>query len=154
MMAASAEGMMWFWIVVILVIIGRGKILPSEKPILIDRKGHYKMALAPGLNLVQPFIEAVAKQISLQEGTNQNCSEILFRVRDKNIASRKKPYYLLEVSLQNGYLFFEARQGPEEPIHLDKTSFEPDNKRTIMEEVETAVHSAAKLWAIDLCRVK
>jgi hypothetical protein len=154
MMAASAEGMMWFWIVVVLIIIGRGKILPSEKPIIIDRKGQYKMELAPGLNLVQPFIEAIAKQLFLHEDTKQNNLEILFRVRDKNIASRKRPFYLLGISLQNGYLFFEARHDPEEQIHPNTTSFESGNKWTVMKDVESAIHTTAKLWAIDLYRVK
>src|ERR1017187_8007828 len=113
MMAASAEGMMWFWIIVVLVIIGRGKILPSEKAIIIDRKGKYKMELAPGLNLAQPFIEAIADHAPLREDTAQNGFILSFEVRDKNIASRKQPFYLLLVSLQNGYLSFEARPAPQ-----------------------------------------
>ena len=37
--AASAEAMIWVLIIVTLVLIGRGKILPSEKPIIIERTG-------------------------------------------------------------------------------------------------------------------
>lgn len=152
MMAASAEGMMWFWIVVILIIIGRGKILPSEKTIIIDRKGQYKMELAPGLNLAQPFIEAIVKQISLREVASQDGVLLSFEVRDKNINSRKQPFYLLQVSLQNGYLSFDARPAPQTPFFSDTTSFEYDNQK-IMEDVENAIHAAAKLWGISLNKI-
>lgn len=117
-------------------------------------QGQYKMELAPGLNLVQHFIEAIAKQISQYEDIKLNGSEILFRIRDKNVISRKKPYYLLGVSLQNGYLFFEARQAPQESIHLNTMPIESDSKLTVMEDMEIAIHTVAKLWSIDFYRVK
>ena len=153
MMAASAEGMMWFWIIVVLVIIGRGKILPSEKAIVIDRQGQYKMNLAPGLNLAQPFIEAIANQVPLREDTNQNGLLLCFEVRDKNIASRKQPFYLLKVSLQNGYLSFDARPAPHEPLLPDTASFTYDSK-AMMDDAENAIHAVAKSWGIGLHRIK
>ena len=81
LMAASAEAMIFFWIVVVLIIIGRGKLLPSEKHIVIERNGQYSMDLAPGLNLAQPFIEALASKISLRNEINKSHSELLFQVR-------------------------------------------------------------------------
>lgn len=152
MMAASAEVMIWVLIIVILIVIGRGKILPSEKPLIIERKGQYKMDLAPGLNLAQPFIEAIAKQVPLREDSSHNEQILCFEVRDKNIASRKQPFYLLKVSLQNGYLSFDARPAPPEPVFSDTTSF-ASNGRTMMDDVEDAIHAVAKLWGIGLHRI-
>ncbi len=152
MMAASAEGMMWFWLIVILLIIGRGKILPSEKAIIIDRKGQYKMGLAPGLNLAQPFIEAIAKQLTLHADVCRSGLMRSFKVRDKNIASRKRPFYLLQISLQNGYLSFDARHAPQDTVLSNTTLFEYHDQ-TMTDDVENAIHAVAKLWSIDLHRI-
>lgn len=146
--AASAEAMIWVLIIVTLVLIGRGKMLPSEKPIIIERTGQYKMTLAPGLNLAQPFIEAIACQVSLREDRSRNGLLLCFEVRDKNIASRKQPFYLLEVALQNGYLCFDAGTVQKE-LMLDNTT----SCGTLMEDVENASHAVAKLWGIGLQRV-
>jgi hypothetical protein len=145
-MAASAEGMIFLWIIVILVIIGRGKILPSEKTITIDRNGRYKMELAPGLNLAQPFIEAIAEQISLREDINEN-GMLSFKVQDKNIASRKQPFYLLQVSMQNRYLSFNARPVLYDAM-LPSTTPLIYNDKTM--SVENAIHAVAKSWGIGL----
>jgi hypothetical protein len=152
MMAASAEGMMWFWLIVILLIIGRGKILPSEKSVIIERTGQYKMHLAPGLNLAQPLVEAIANKVPLREVASQNDLLFRFEVRDKNVASRKHPFYLLEVSSLNGHLSFEARPAPQEPV-LPNTQPHEYSGQTIMDEVENAIHSVAKLLGIALNRV-
>lgn len=150
MIAASAEAMFWILIIVILAVIGRGKILPSEKPLIIERKGQYKMHLAPGLNLAQPFIEAIANQVPLREYTNLNRLILCFEVRDKNITSRKQPFYLLNVSLQNGYLSFNASHVPQEPDLSDTTA---NNIRTMVDDVENSIHAAAKLCGIGLHRI-
>lgn len=150
--AASAEAMIWILLIVILIIIGKGKILPSEKPVIIERKGQYKMHLAPGLNLAQPFIEAIANKAPLREITNQNGLIFRFTVRDKNIATRKQPFYLLEVSLLNGCLCFDARPAQQEPAPLNTRSFAYDGQ-TMMADVENAIHAVAKLWGIGLHRI-
>jgi len=154
LMAASAEAMMWFGIILVLVIIGRGKILPSEKPIFIDRTGQYKIKLAPGLNLVQPFIEFLARQIVLHEGTVRNGPEFIFKVRDKNIASRKMSFYLLGISVQNGYLYFEAGPAPAEPVPSRTPPPESVSQLDVFNNVESAIHRAAKLWSVELHRIK
>lgn len=150
--AASAEVMFWILIIVILVVIGRGKILPSEKPLIIERKGQFKIYLAPGLNLAQPFIEAIANQVPLRADTDQNELILCFEVQDKNIASRKQPFYLLKVSLQNGYLSFDASPAPQGPNRPSTTSF-VYNGLTMMDDVENAIHGVAKLWGIGLHRI-
>lgn len=150
--AASAEVMFGILIIVILVVIGKGKILPSEKSLIIERKGQFKMYLAPGLNLAQPFIEAIANQVPLRADTDQNGLILCFEVRDKNIASHKKPFYLLKVSLQNGYLSFDARHSSQEPILPNTTSSEY-SCQTMMDDVENAIHAVAELWEIGLHKI-
>lgn len=146
--AASAEAMIWVLIIVILVLIGRGKMLPSEKPIIIERTGQYKMTLAPGLNLAQPFIEAIVSQVPLREDRGQNALLLRFEVRDKNIASRKQPFYLLEIAMQNGYLCFDAGTVQKE-LMFDNAAL----CGALMDDVENASHTVAKLWGIGLQRV-
>lgn len=152
MMAASAELMIWVLIIAALVIIGRGKILPSEKPLIIEREGQYKMSLAAGLNLAQPFIEAIAKQDFLCAAAHHNELMLYFEVRDKNIASRKQPFYLLEVSLQNGCLPFDAKSAPQGATSPNPASF-GHGEHTMMEEIENAIHGVAKQWGIGLHRI-
>lgn len=142
--AASAEAMIWVLIIVILIVIGRGKILPSEKPLIIERTGQYRMNLAAGLNLAQPFIESIASGLVLPD---KHHDEMLrFEVRDKNVASRKQPFYLLEVRLQDGYLNFDASHA--QPAHAP--SAKGGNQAS---EIETSIQAAAKLQGISLCRV-
>lgn len=150
--AASAEAMIWVLMIVTLIVIGRGKMLPSEKALVIERNGQYKMDLAPGLNLAQPFIEAIAKQVTLRKDANHNGLILCFEVRDKNLSSRKQPFYLLKVSLQNGYISFDARLAPQESILPNTMSFAYDS-RTMMDDVENTILAVAKLWGIGLQRI-
>jgi len=152
MMAASAEGMIWFWLIVILLIIGRGKILPSERPVVIERTGQYKIDLAPGLNLAQPFIEALAKQIKSNEKNNSNCAEFRFKVRDKNFATGKHPFYLLGVSRKNGLLFFEARHSSPDPAISKLKLFKPDIVDGATVDIDSTIYALAKMWGIELQR--
>jgi hypothetical protein len=153
LMAASAEGMIFLWIIVILVIIGRGKLLPSEKHIVIERNGKYKMDLAPGLNLAQAFIEALAKQISLHEESTRNDAELNFRVRDKNISSTKQPFYLLGISMKNGFLCFEAIAAPLNSKPSEAVPFKLGNHEATANHLESEIYAVAKLWVIDLERI-
>ncbi len=139
-MAASAEGMLFFLMIVILAIIGRGKILPSEQAIIIDRTGRYKMELAPGLNLAQAFIEAIAEQVTSREDIKQNEFMLNFKVQDKNISSRKRPFYLLQVSVQNGNLSFYAKPALQDIIHPNTSSFESDEWTMPDDIAKTALH--------------
>jgi hypothetical protein len=147
--AASGEAVIGIFILITVVVIGRGKILSSEKPVTIERKGQYRMNLAPGLNLAQPFIEAIANQFVVRADKNQNGSILRFEVRDQNIASSKQPFYVLEISSQNGYLCFEARPTHQESIHSNTTY----NSQTIFNDIENSINAVAKLWGIGLHRI-
>lgn len=150
--AASAEAMIWVLMIVTLIVIGRGKMLPSEQSLVIERNGQYRMDLAPGLNLAQPFIEAIASQVTLREDTNHNGLILCFEVRDKNLSSRKQPFYVLKVSSQNGYLSFDAKLTSQESILHNTTSSAYDG-RTMMHDIENAIHAVAKLWGIGVQRI-
>lgn len=148
-MAASAEVMFWVLIILALVVIGRGKILPSEKRLVIERQGKYKMDLAPGLNLAQPFLEAIASQITVRENTSRDDLLLCFEVRDKNIASRKNPFYLLNVSLQNGCLSFNASPAKLPALPVSSVP----NAHGMAEDVENTIHTIAKSWGIGLQKI-
>ncbi len=151
-MAASAEAMIWVLIVVVLVVIGRGAMAPSEKPIFIERNGKFRMHLAPGLNLAQPFIEAIADKVGALTEAKPNGLAFRFKVQDANIATRKLPFYLLEVSMQDGFLCFEARPAPQEAV-ADPVSPLTEAGHTAPHDFENAVHAVAKSWGVGVCRV-
>lgn len=150
---ASGEAVLGVLILVILFVIGRGKILRSEKVIMLERMGQYTVVLAPGLNLAQPFIEAVARQVSLCGDNNLDGLQLCFEVRDKHIATKKQPTYLLVVSQHNGALHFEAKYvSLEHTLHVnDETVL--SNNRTLLEDVEDSVCAVAKSWGVNM-RIK
>jgi hypothetical protein len=145
---ASSEAMLWILMITILIVIGKGKLLPSEKTLVIERKGQYRMVLAPGLNLAQPFIEAIAKQVSLREA----CAEgalLCFEVRDKNVATRKQPSYLLEIRVHGGELNFETR-----PAERASHSAGSSGSQGVAGEIEKIVHAIGAAWGIGVQKVE
>jgi hypothetical protein len=145
---ASSEAMIWILLIVILIIIGKGKLLPSERMLVIERKGQYRMVLAPGLNLAQPFIEAIARQVSPSETGHEGLS-LYFEVRDKQVATRKQPSYLLEICIRDGVLHFETRP-VDRPLHQT----DPDTGQSLAGEVEKIVRTIGVSWGIGLQRVE
>ncbi|ADE10298.1 hypothetical protein Slit_0056 [Sideroxydans lithotrophicus ES-1] len=144
---ASTEAMIWILLIAILIIFGKGKLLPSEKMLVIERKGQYRMVLAPGLNLAQPFIEAIAKQVSPHEAGHDDLS-LCFEVRDKHVATRKQPSYLLEIGMRDGVLHFETRP-VDQPLHPS----DPGNGQTLAGEIEKTVHAIGISWGISVQKV-
>ncbi|WP_283745857.1 hypothetical protein [Sideroxydans sp. CL21] len=144
---ASAEAIFWVLLITVLVIFGKGKLLPSEKRLVIERKGQYRMVLAPGLNLAQPFIEAIARQVSLGEACEDGAL-LCFEVRDKHVATRKRPSYLLQINQYDGLLHFEARP-VEQPVRTAGSSGAHD----MAGQVEKAVHAIGSAWGIGLQKI-
>lgn len=97
-----------------------GKTPPLKNPLVIERVGHYRMTLAPQLNLAQPFIEAIAEQLRTSIDAKVNNSTHLFEVRDKRVTSHGYDYYLLSVTGRAGLLYFQAI--PPLTEHQDKHS--------------------------------
>jgi hypothetical protein len=146
---ASAEAMLWILLISALILIGRGKLLPSEKTHIIERKGQYRMLLAPGLNLAQSFIESIARQITLHDAAKQDGSLLCFEVRDKSIATRKHPAYFLDISIRDGMLHFETRASAPEAGCADDANKSP----AVLEEVEQVVRAAAQIRGIGLQKI-
>lgn len=144
---ASGEAMIWILLITVLIIFGKGKLLPSERTLVIERKGQYRMVLAPGLNLAQPFIEAIAKQVSLNEA-NHDDMLLRFEVKDKHVATRKRPFYLLEICVREGVLHFETKL-----VEQVSRTVDSGVGKNMAGEIEKAVHSIGAAWGIGLQRV-
>ncbi len=152
---SAGEAVIATLILLVLVLIGRGKIFPSERVLVIERKGQYSMILAPGLNLAQPFIEAIAKKIHWREDAYQDCVLCWYEVRDKHVATNKRPCYFLAISLQNNALHFEANFVSQEatlPAPSDMVKL--GSIDVIIEDVENGVCSIAKSWSIGVQRIQ
>lgn len=85
-----------------------GKTPPLENPLVIERPGQYHMTLAAKLNLAQPFIEALVKQIGPAGDVALSSETKFFEVRDKQVKSHGFNFYLLAVTLRDGMLYFQA----------------------------------------------
>ena len=147
--AASAEAMIWVLLIGTLLLIGRGKLMPSEKTLIIERKGLYRMLLAPGLNLAQSFIEAVAGRLALHEETKQNGLSICFEVSDKDIATRKHPAYLLDISIRDDMLHFETRAVAPAANDIHHQG----DMHSTLARIEEAVRTVAATRGISLRRI-
>lgn len=79
-----------------------------ENPVILNRTGQYHATLAPKLNLVQTFIEAIAKQLPGPRDANLNSSTLCFEVRDPEAAAIGHTLYLLAITMRNGMLYFQA----------------------------------------------
>lgn len=85
-----------------------GKTPPLNNSLIIERPGQYHVTLAPQLNLAQPFIEAITKQIVTPANTIQHSVTQCFEVRDKQVTAHGHTHYLLAITLRNGMLYFQA----------------------------------------------
>jgi len=104
--------------VLYLVFFRPGKTPPLNNPLVIDRPGKYHMTLAPHLNLAQPFVEAVAKQ--LIDGTKQSgdSNSLYFDAVDKHVTSHGHDNYLLAITQRGGILYFQAAAPVADASHL------------------------------------
>ena len=85
-----------------------GKTPPLENPLIINRAGKYQITLAPKLNLAQPFIEAVAKEINIAFPATESKAIQFFVVRDRQARSHGSDIYLLSICYRNNMLYFYA----------------------------------------------
>lgn len=92
----------------VITIIRPGKIPPLDSLLIIQRPGQHHMTLAPQLNLAQPLIEAISKEIRMQVPSQLNCATQCFEVRDKQVKAHGQDFYLLAITLRNGMLYFQA----------------------------------------------
>jgi hypothetical protein len=94
-----------------------GKTPALESPLVIERPGQYHLTFAPQLNLAQPFIEAIIKQ--LVNSSTQDTATQFFVVWDKQVSVEGFDFYLLAITRRNGILFFQAARPPS----LDESSY-------------------------------
>ncbi|MEJ1959792.1 MAG: hypothetical protein WDM70_10520 [Nitrosomonadales bacterium] len=105
--------------VLYLVFFRPGKTPPLDNPLVIERPGQYHITLAPRLNLAQPFIEAIARQVGAPSETAQYSKTQFFEVRDNQVRSHGYASYLLAITQRNGILYFQATS----PTSNDETSY-------------------------------
>lgn len=94
--------------VLFLIFFRPGKTPPLNNPLVIERPGQYHMTLAPQLNLAQPFIETIAKQIGTPGSETQHSQTQYFEVIDNQVKSHGHDSYLLAITQRNGMLYFQA----------------------------------------------
>lgn len=103
---------------ILLIIFRPGKTPPLNNPLVIERTGSYHITLAPQLNLAQPFIEAVAKELSHSPAAGHSATQY-FEVNDAQAKAHGHAAYLLAITRRNGMSYFQAT-GPQpgNPDHL------------------------------------
>lgn len=94
---------------ILLVIIFRpGKTEPLKNPLVINRVGQFNAVLAPMLNLAQPLLENISRQLGEQERQSGSCEPLYFKVSDKEVKAHGSDSYLLAATLRDGVLYFQA----------------------------------------------
>jgi hypothetical protein len=104
--------------VLYLVFFRPGKTPPLSNPLVINRPGKYHVTLAPHLNLAQPFVEAIAQQLTESSERSGNCGTQYFRVTDKHVTSHGHDTYLLAITQRDGILLFQAAAPAGDTDHL------------------------------------
>ena len=128
--------------VLFLIFFRPGKTPPLDNPLVIERPGNYHMTLAPQLNLAQPFIEAIAKQIGISRYASEYSSMQCFEVSDKSVTSHGQKSFLLTITLLNGMLYFHAASPRSGELTSDNPEIRKFNKSVIERIHVTGGHSS------------
>ncbi len=108
--------------VLFLIFFRPGKTPPLNNPLVIDRPGKYHVTLAPNINLAQPFVEAIAKELTSFGSRAGDSDTQYFNVIDKHVKAHGHDNYLLAITQRNGILLFQA-SAPNDQDHY-KTIYE------------------------------
>jgi hypothetical protein len=92
----------------VVFVVKPGRTPPLANPMVINRLGQYHITLAPQLNLAQPLIEDIAKQLGNPGELAHNSSTQCFEVRDAEVKAHGQDFYLLAITQRNGILYFQA----------------------------------------------
>jgi len=93
---------------IVVILIKPGRTPPLDNPLVIERGGQFHATLAPQLNLAQPLIEAITREL-LDEGLPEGDSETLcFEICDADVIAHGYKFYLLGLTRRNGMLYFQA----------------------------------------------
>jgi hypothetical protein len=105
--------------VLALIFFRPGKTEPLKNPLVINRGGQFHAVLAPMLNLSQPLLENVSRQLGEQERKSGNSEPLYFMVSDKEVKAHGDKFYLLAATLRDGVLYFQAVAPEKKESHLD-----------------------------------
>ena len=147
--------------VIAIVFIARSlKVVPQQHAWVVERLGNYHSTLTPGLNLLVPFVDAVAYRHSLKEialdvpsqvcitrdNTQLQVDGILyFQVTDPMRASYGSSNYIMAIT-QLAQTTLRSVIGK---LELDKTF---EERATINHSVVSAIDEAALNWGVKVLR--
>lgn len=95
-------------ITIVVIIIKPGRTPPLENPLVIERVGQFHATLAPKLNLAQPLLEGISRNLSSQARASGNSSAYFFSVLDGDVKAHGMDHYLFAVVLHAGMLHFKV----------------------------------------------
>jgi regulator of protease activity HflC (stomatin/prohibitin superfamily) len=148
------------FVVVLLFVLKSVKIVPQQHALVLERMGRFHSTLAPGLNIIIPFIDRIAYRHTLKEipldvpsqvcitrdNTQLKVDGILyFQVTDPQRASYGSSDYVLAIS-QLAQTTLRSVVGK---MELDKTFEERDE---INRAVVAALDEAAFSWGVKVLR--
>ncbi|TDR72985.1 SPFH domain-containing protein [Paludibacterium purpuratum] len=148
------------FIVVLLFVLQSVRVVPQQHAFILERMGRFHGVLAPGLNIIVPFVDRIAYRHSLKEipldvpsqicitrdNTQLKVDGILyFQVTDPQRASYGSSDYVLAIS-QLAQTTLRSVVGK---MELDKTFEERDE---INSAVVAALDEAATSWGVKVLR--
>jgi hypothetical protein len=95
-------------LLIVVFVVKPGRTQPLQYPLIVDHAGKYHITLAPRLNLAQPFIEDIAKQLDKNGSLPLYSSTLYFEVRDSEVKAHGRDFYLLAITQRNGKLYFQG----------------------------------------------
>jgi hypothetical protein len=91
---------------IVVLVIKPGRTPPLENPLTIERIGQFRATLAPKLNLAQPLLESISKNLSEQARSSGDTRTLYFSINDGDVKAHGAKYYLLSVTLHHEMLYF------------------------------------------------
>ena len=93
---------------IVVIVLKPGRTPPLENPLVIERIGQFRATLAPRLNLSQPLLEHISRNLTGQARSLGDTSTFYFSVRDADVKAHGTDHYLLAATLHDGMLYFEV----------------------------------------------
>lgn len=93
-------------LIIVVIVIKPGRTPPLENPLVIERIGQFRATLAPRLNLAQPLLESISKNLSEQARSLGDTSTFYFSIQDGDVKAHGVDHYLLSVTLHHEILHF------------------------------------------------
>lgn len=93
-------------ITIVVIVIKPGRTPPLENPLVIERIGQFRATLASKLNLAQPLLESISKNMPEQARSLGDTSTLYFSIHDGDVKAHGAKHYLLSVTLHHKILHF------------------------------------------------